>query len=99
MSKNGTKHVQTALDTDEYESLREFADERGLTVKEATREALVEWVERQRRADPNDPAFTVLDDLDAPATETTDARAADDQVESWSGEDVDFELAENPPEE
>jgi len=96
MSKNGTKHVQTALDPDEYESLREFADERGLTVKEATREALVEWVERQRRADPNDPAFTVLDELDAPATRTTDAREVDDQVESWSGDEIDFELAEDP---
>jgi hypothetical protein len=96
MSKQDHKHVQTALEPDEYESLRQFADERGLTVKEATREALVEWVERQRRVDPNDPAFTVLDELEAPSTEATDARDEDDQVESWSGNQVDFDLADDP---
>lgn len=65
MSSNDTKHVQTELDQDEYEQFREFANERGLSLREAGHEALLDWVRNQRRADPNDPAFTVLDDLDA----------------------------------
>lgn len=97
MSDNESKHVQTELDRDEYEAFREFARERGLTVKEAGHEALVSWIERQRRADPNDRAFTVLDELDdLSAAAETDARLAADLVDEWTGDDVAFTLADDP---
>lgn len=99
MSNNATKHVQTELRVDEYERFHEFARERGLSVKEAGREALLEWVERQRRPDPNDRAFTVLDELDdadRPPTAKTDARTEADLVDDWDGNDVGFTLAEDP---
>lgn len=71
-----------------------------MTVKEAGREALVKWVERQQRTDPYDPAFIVLDELDEPSLPepaTTDARREADPVDDWSGNDVGFTLADNPP--
>ena len=99
MSSNDTKHVQTELNEDEYERFRKFAREHGLSLKEAGHEALVEWIERQQQADPNDPAFTVLDDLEdesLPASAATDAREEDDLVEEWDGSDEPFTLADDP---
>jgi hypothetical protein len=99
MSSNDTKHVQTELNEEEYERFREFAEEHGLSLKEASHEALIEWVERQQQADPNDAAFTVLDELDSsslPRTAQTDAREEDDLVEEWHGNDESFVLAEEP---
>jgi hypothetical protein len=99
MSSNDTKHVQTELNEDEYERFREFAEEHGLSLKEAGHEALIEWIDRQRRADPNDRAFIVLDELDAnalPKSAATDARDEDDLVEEWEGSDESFTLAEDP---
>jgi len=99
MSSNDTKHVQTELNEEEYERFREFAEEHGLSLKEASHEALIEWVERQQQADPNDAAFTVLDELDSsslPGTAQTDAREEDDLVEEWHGTDESFVLAEEP---
>jgi hypothetical protein len=100
MSQETSKHVQTELTEREYEAFREFATEQGLSIKEAGREALLDWVQRQRRPDPSDPAFTVLEELDdlPPASVETDAREEDDLVEEWSGDDVSFALAEHPPE-
>jgi hypothetical protein len=94
-----SKHVQTELTVEEYEAVREFATERGLTLKESTRTALVEWVERQCRADPSDPAFTVLDDFEDESlgqSAETDARTEADLVDEWTGDDVEFRLAETP---
>lgn len=95
-----SKHVQTELTEDEYEAFREFARERNLTIKEAGQEALVSWIERQRRPDPNDRAFTVLDELEGdtlPDSAETDARREPDLVDEWSGDDVGFKLADDPP--
>ncbi len=99
MASNDTKHVQTELSTDEYELFREFADEHDLSLKEAGYEAVVEWIERQQRADPNDRAFTVLEELEdasLPETADTDARAETEPVERWDGTDVSFTLADDP---
>jgi hypothetical protein len=101
MSKNDGKHVQTELTEDEYERFRQFASEQGLSLKEAGRKALIRWIERQQRADPNDPAFTVLDELEETSlsgTAETDARDEDDLVDEWNGDDVAFTLSENPTE-
>ncbi len=99
MSSNDTKHVQTELNKDEYERFREFAREHGMSLKEAGHKALIEWVERQQQADPNDRAFTVLDDLEAdplPESAATDARKEDDLTEEWHGSDESFTLADDP---
>jgi hypothetical protein len=99
MSSNDTKHVQTELNGEEYERFREFAEEHELFLKEASHEALIEWVERQQQANPNDAAFTILDDLDdssLPRTAQTDAREEDDLVDEWHGNDESFVLAEDP---
>lgn len=98
------KHVQTVLTEDEYERFQRFAREAGLSLKEAGHQALVEWIERQHRPDPRDPAFTVLDGLDdaasggeaADSSATTDAREGDDLVEGWRGDDAAFTLADDP---
>lgn len=99
MSSDDTRHVQTELSEEAYEQFRAFASEHGLSLKEAGHEAILEWVERRRRADPNDRAFTVLDELDAsspPETAGTDAREQHDLVEEWHGDDASFTLADDP---
>ncbi|MFC5973452.1 hypothetical protein ACFPYI_19155 [Halomarina salina] len=99
MSSDDTKHVQTELSEDEYERFREFAREHELSLKEAGHEALTEWVERQERADPNDRAFTVFDELEAdslPASAETDARDEDDLVDEWHGNEESMMLADDP---
>jgi len=96
MRSNDTKHVQTELDEEEYERFREFAEEHGLSLKEASHDALIEWVERQQQADPHDAAFTVLDGSSLPRTAQTDAREEDDFVDEWHGNDESFVLAEDP---
>lgn len=96
MSSDDTRHVQTELDVEEYERFWRVARERGLSLAEAGREALVEWVDRQRQADPNDPAFSVLDELDERSGSTTDARTEDDITEEWHGSDVEFRLDDEP---
>lgn len=99
MSRNDTKHVQTELSADEYERFREFAREHGLSLKEAGHEALIEWIERQQQPDPNDPAFTVLDELEAdslPESAETDVREEDDVVDEWHGSDESVTLADDP---
>lgn len=99
MSSNDTKHVQTELNQEEYERFRKFAEEHGLSLKEAGHEAVLEWVERQQQASPDDAAFTVLDNLDtsSPTSKSrTDAREEDDLVDEWYGNDESFVLAENP---
>ena len=99
MSSNDTKHVQTELKEDEYERFREFAREHGLSLKEAGHEALIEWIERQQQADPNDPAFTILDELEDDSlseSAATDARREDDLVENWDGSGESFTLADDP---
>ncbi|MFW5950204.1 MAG: hypothetical protein ACOCR6_02510 [archaeon] len=94
-----TKHVQTELSEDEYERFRTFAREHGLSLKEAGHDALIEWIERQQRPDPNDPAFTVLDELASeslPDSAATDARDEDDLPEEWHGSEESFTLADDP---
>lgn len=98
MPSNDTKHVQTELAAEEYEQFRALAREHGLSLKEAGHDALVAWIDRQQQADPNDPAFTMLDELDTelPESAATDARAEDDLIEEWDGSDESFTLADDP---
>lgn len=99
MSRKDTKHVQTELSEEEYDRFRAFAREHGLSLKEAGHEALIEWIERQQQPDPQDRAFTVLDDLDAatlPDSAHTDASEEPDIVAEWEGSTDSFTLADDP---
>lgn len=99
MSNDDTKQVQTELDAEKYERFREFARERGLSIKEAGHEAIVEWIQREQQVDPTDPAFTVLEELEEeslPTSATTDAREEADLVGEWHGSDESFTLADDP---
>ena len=93
------KHVQTELTPEEYDAFRRMARERGLSVKAACREAIRDWVDRHRQPDPNDRAFTVLDELETPSrvSGATDAVAEGDLVEEWDGVDVSVRLLDVPP--
>lgn len=99
MSSEDARHVQTVLSEEEYERFRAFAEEQGLSLKDAGHEALVEWIERQQRADPDDRAFTVLDELETsslPQAAETNAREEGDLVEAWHGRDEPLTLADDP---
>jgi hypothetical protein len=99
MSSNDTKHVQTELSAEEYERFRRFAQEHGLSLKEAGHEAVLQWISRQQQPDPSDPAFTVLDELEEsslPVSADTDARDEDDLVDQWHGNEASVSLAEDP---
>lgn len=70
-----------------------------MSLEETGHAALIGWVERQQRADPNDRAFTVLDDLEVdslPESAETDTRNEDDLVDEWHGSDEYFTLADDP---
>jgi hypothetical protein len=98
MSGGDTKHVQTELSEGEYERFREFANERGLSLKEAGHEAVLEWIERQQKPDPNDPAFAVLDERETPTiadSAATDVRTEADLVEKWPDSDESLTLADD----
>ena len=91
--------MQTELDEEAYGRFCELAEEHGLSLKEAGREALLEWIERQQRADPNDRAFSILEELDAdslPESADTDARSEDDLINEWDSNDESFTLADEP---
>lgn len=94
-----TKHVQTEFGDEEYEEFRELASERGLSLKGALKEAAENWMHEQRRVDPDDPLFDILDEVeratpsDAPET---DARAEDDLIDEWDGATANLSLADDP---
>lgn len=100
MSRQETTHVQTELTGNEYEAFRTLAQEEGLTLKEACHQAVTDWIARQRSADPHDPAFTVLDELESaelPESAATDASEESDLVDEWEGSSEDWRLAEDLP--
>jgi hypothetical protein len=99
MSSDETKQVQTELSEEEYARFREFARERGLSLKEASHRALVNWIECQQQPDPNDAAFTAIEELEddsLPPTAATDAREEDDLLEEWHGSDEPFVPPDDP---
>lgn len=98
-SMGETKHVQTEFADEEYEEFQVLANERGLSLKDALKEAAEQWVAEQRRVDPDDPLFAILDEVERDgwsAGSKTDARDEDDLLDDWSGEDADVRLADDP---
>lgn len=97
-----TKHVQTELSTEEYRQFKELAEERGLSLTAALREAAAGWIEEQREVDPDDPLFGILDELDTepcPDHPRTNAATEDDLVDEWSGDSAEIEFSESPASE
>lgn len=82
MSRTDTKVVQTELSESEYERLRRYADEEGISLKEALRRATDAYLEAKDRPDPDDPFFTFHErvDADAVAGPETSARDMDDDL-------------------
>ena len=73
---------------EEYRQFKSLAQERGISLTVALREAAEVWMEKQQNVDPNDPLFEILEQLDQeplPDTPTTNAATEDDLVDDWTG--------------
>ncbi len=83
-------HVQTEVPEDDYERLRTIAAERGLTIRDALREATELWLDEQDAVDPTDPLFTSVESVRNAASRRdrpqTDVRDEADLVEDWDGD-------------
>jgi hypothetical protein len=89
-------HVQTELSDEMYRHFKSLAEERGLSLTAALREATEVWMEQQERVDPDDPLFEILDELDEepkPERPRTNAAEEDDLVEEWEGSSADIQFA------
>lgn len=89
-------HVQTEVPEDEYERLRTVAEERGLSIREALREAAALWLREQDAVDPADPLFSSVDSVreGASGRHRSNASAEDDLVDEWQGDAEEYRLAD-----
>ncbi len=53
------KVAQTELDAEEYRALVKIAEKKGLTIKDALREAALRWTSEESGIDPKDPIFDI----------------------------------------
>ena len=53
------KVAQTEFDSAEYTRVAAVARKKGLTIKEALREAALRWAEEERGINPDDPIFDI----------------------------------------
>jgi hypothetical protein len=53
------KVVQTVLDEEEYNALREASSKSGVSIREAVKEAIANWSEERSGIDANDPIFSI----------------------------------------
>lgn len=81
--------VQTTLDSDEYEQVREQAEKEGVRVEELLQRALRAYLVHRKYVPHDDPIFEVMNDLDPSVGEPTDARNMDEYVycELWDDSD------------
>ncbi|EMA42429.1 hypothetical protein C448_10722 [Halococcus morrhuae DSM 1307] len=90
-------HIQTELSDEEYDHFKSLADERGLSLTAALREAAEVWMEQQQ-IDPDDPLFDILDQLDQepmPEKPRTNAAREDDLIDDWEGATAGIRCSEN----
>jgi predicted DNA-binding protein len=91
-------HVQTEVPEEEYERLRALAGERGLSIREALREATELWIEERDAVNPDDPLFdsveSVRDGSPNHDREPTSVTTEDALVEEWTGDAEESRLAE-----
>jgi len=81
-------HIQTEVSDDEYKRLRQIAEQRDLSIREALREATETWIEQQEQVDTTDELFRSVDTLRERSVgqQQTTLRNEDDLVESWEGD-------------
>ena len=92
-------HVQTELPGEEYSHFKSLADERGISLTTALREAAEVWMEQQQQVDPDDPLFDILDQLDhesVPDKPRTNAATEADLVDDWDGATAGIQFSKNP---
>src|SRR5216117_1877995 len=53
------KVARTELDAEEYRALAKIAEGKGLTIKDALREAALRWTREESGIDPKDPIFDI----------------------------------------
>ncbi len=53
------KVAQTELEPGEYRTFAKTAEKKGLTIKEALRQAALMWVQEESGIDPSDPIFDI----------------------------------------
>ena len=53
------KLVQTELEPGEYQMFAKTAERKGLTIKEALRQAALLWIQEESGIDPNNPIFDI----------------------------------------
>lgn len=95
-------YVQTELSDEEYRHFKALAQERGLSLTAALREATEVWMEKQKQVDPDDPLFEILEELDReppPEKSRTNAATEDDLVEEWSGAIANIRFSDSPDSE
>lgn len=68
--------VETELNADDYDRLRELADVEGVPIEEALRQAVVEWLDRHGV----DPLFTFHECYEVPTTGPTDAESIETEL-------------------
>ncbi|WP_254533340.1 hypothetical protein [Natrinema gelatinilyticum] len=91
-------YVQTELSKEEYRHFKSLAQEKGLSLTAALREATEVWMEKQEQVDPDDPLFEILEQLDQesePDIPHTNAATEEDLIEEWSGETVDIQFSDS----
>ncbi|WP_256686153.1 hypothetical protein [Halococcus qingdaonensis] len=94
--------IQTELSDEEYDHFKSLADERGLSLTAALREAAEVWMEQQQRTNPDDPLFDILAQLDQeplPENPRTNAATEGDLIDDWDGATVGIRCSENPSRE
>jgi hypothetical protein len=90
-------HVQTEVSEEEYERLRTLAEERGLSIRDALREATELWIEKRDAVDPDDPLFDSVEAVREASDrdrESTVLTTEGDLVEEWTGDAEASRLAE-----
>jgi len=71
MASAREKVVQTTLGREEYERLRDVAEEEGKSLKQVLRDALNQYVESHYGVDPEDPLF-VAETFEGEETDAAD---------------------------
>ncbi|APW98892.1 hypothetical protein CHINAEXTREME_14405 [Halobiforma lacisalsi AJ5] len=89
-------HIQTEVPDDEYERLRQIAEQRDLSIREALREATATWIEQQEQVDTTDDLFRSVDNLRERSSDhnRTTLRDEDDLVEAWKSDTENVTLQE-----
>lgn len=72
--------VETTLDGDEYERVREQAEKEGVPVEELLQRALRAYLSQRKYVPHDDPVLEVVDDLDASVGDRTSAENMDEDL-------------------